>query len=205
MSARTLSGRHGLWSSVRSPAPSAHKPSLSSPSPRSRSHIHPGARQHEDRPRDTLDPGPGGDGRRPGGRAGTGPRLRRPHGQLQRAARQRERAEGAQARRQAGREGQGARGEDRRGDAREVPGTRGPRAAGAADQDAGDQPGDERVDLEGGRRVPQARADHPPQADRLPGPRAAVASKIRMSRRSSTSPRPRSPISTPSSRRRGRR
>ena len=98
MSARTPSGRRGLWSPVRGPAPPVRKPSLS-PSPPSRSHIHPGARQHEDRPRDTLDPGPGGDGRRPGRRAGTRPRLRRPHGQLQRVARQRERSEGAQARR----------------------------------------------------------------------------------------------------------
>ncbi len=58
-----------------------------------------------------------------------------------------------------------------RGDAREVPGPAGSRAAGAADQDAGDQPRDQHVDAQGGRRVPQARADHPPQADRLPGAR----------------------------------
>ena len=86
MSARTSSGRHGHW------PPSAaqrglRKPSLPSPSLRSRSHIHPGARQHEDRPRDTLHPGPGGAGRRPGGCAGTRPRLQCPHGQLQRIAR----------------------------------------------------------------------------------------------------------------------
>ena len=38
-------------------------------------------------------------------------------------------------------------------------------------EDAGAQQRDERIDAQGGRRVPQARADHPAQADLLPGPR----------------------------------
>ena len=77
--------------------------------------------------------------------------------------------------------------------------------AGTSHQDGGDHARGQRLVAQGRRRVPQARADHPPQADRQPGARGAGLRRPRGRRRSSTSPTPRRPTSKTIQRRPGRR